>query len=104
MKKYIYTLSASKNTLFTKLIKTNFDKYEVRHLVQKAIETVIIKRIPMKHVITSVLIALLFSSFRCSNVSPDAVDLEVDFSWEGMEPCGWGIPEVGIRGEPENTK
>jgi hypothetical protein len=35
-------ISASKNALFTKLIKTNFDKYEVRHLVQGAIETVII--------------------------------------------------------------
>lgn len=97
-------ISASKNTLFTKLIKTNFDKYEARHLVPGAIETVIIKGIPMKHVITSVLIALFFSSFGCSNVSPDAVDLEVDFSWEGMVPCSWGIPEIGIKGVPENTK
>jgi len=95
---------ASKNTLSTKLIKTNFDKYEVRHLVQGAIEAVIIKGISMKHVITSVLIALFFSSFGCSDVRPDAVDLEVDFSWKGMVPCSWGIPKVGVNGVPENTK
>ena len=58
----------------------------------------------MKRTIFLVLIAVTIISHGCSDVSPDAVDLQVDFSWEGMEPCGWGIPEVGIRGVPENTK
>jgi len=58
----------------------------------------------MKRTIFLVLIAVTTISHGCSDVSPDAVDLQVDFSWEGMEPCGWGIPEVGIRGVPENTK
>jgi len=35
-------------------------------------------------------------SIGCSNVSPDAADLQVDFSWKGMTPCGWGNPEIGI--------
>ena len=58
----------------------------------------------MKHVIASVLIALFFSFFGCSDVSPDAVELRVDFIWEGMVPCSWGIPEISIKGVPENTK
>ena len=48
--------------------------------------------------------SLIFFSFGCSDVSPDAVDLKVNFSWEGMVPCSWGIPEIGIEGIPENTK
>ena len=40
----------------------------------------------------------------CSNISSDAVDLEVDFSWEGMKACGWGNPEIHIKGLPVNTK
>lgn len=42
--------------------------------------------------------------FSCSNVSPDAAELVVDFSWEGMTPCGWGNPEITLGGVPENTK
>ena len=38
----------------------------------------------MKSILWMVLIAFGFSGFGCSDVSPDAVDLEVDFSWEGM--------------------
>ena len=42
--------------------------------------------------------------FSCSNVSPDAVELSVEFSWEGLKPCGWGNPEISIGGVPEETK
>lgn len=45
-----------------------------------------------------------FSGFGCSDVSPDAVDLAVDFTWEGMAPCGWGNPEIHIKGLPANTR
>lgn len=49
-------------------------------------------------------LAFSFISIGCSNVSPDAVDLKVDFSWQGMAACGWGNPEISIEGVPENTK
>ena len=49
-------------------------------------------------------IAICFSGFGCSDVSPDAVDLAVDFTWEGMKPCGWGNPEIHIKGLPANTR
>ena len=58
----------------------------------------------MKSIFWIVFVAFSFASFGCSDVSPNAVDLEVDFSWEGMMPCTWGIPEIGIKGVPESTK
>jgi hypothetical protein len=58
----------------------------------------------MKNTILLILVAFSFFSIGCSNVSPDAVDLEVDFSWQDMTACGWGNPEIIIGGLPENTK
>ena len=58
----------------------------------------------MKRTIFLVLIAVTVISHGCSDVSPDAINLEIDFSWEGMVACSWGIPEIGIKGVPENTK
>jgi hypothetical protein len=41
----------------------------------------------------------------CSKVSPDAVELNVDFTWEGFSPCGAGShPEIRISGIPDETK
>ena len=50
------------------------------------------------------IIAIWLSGMGCSDVSPDAVDLAVDFTWEGMNPCGWGNPEIQIKNLPANTK
>jgi len=50
----------------------------------------------------SIVICIL--GFSCSNVSPDTVELVVDFSWEDMSPCAWGNPEIRIGGVPEKTK
>ena len=58
----------------------------------------------MKSTFCLLLVAFIFFSFGCSDVSPNAADIEVDFSWEGMVPCSYGIPEIGINGVPENTK
>ncbi len=58
----------------------------------------------MKSPFFILLVVFSFFSFGCSDVSSNAVDLEVDFTWEGMVPCGWGIPEIGINRVPENTK
>jgi hypothetical protein len=63
------------------------------------------KRMPMIHTISSVLIALFFSFIGCSNVSEDAVELTVDFTWEGLVPCGvGGNPEIRVSGIPDDTK
>lgn len=41
----------------------------------------------------------------CSKVSPDAVELKVDFTWEGLVPCGPGShPEIRVTGIPAETK
>ena len=59
----------------------------------------------MKRSILSVLIVLFFAFASCSNISPDAVELEVDFSWEGMVPCAMGgNPEIKLSGIPDSTK
>ena len=58
----------------------------------------------MKYVLHLLIFGLIFSVTSCKNVSPDAVELSVDFTWEGMKPCGWGNPEIRVSGVPENTK
>ena len=60
----------------------------------------------MKVILNLLIVALILSGFGCESekVSPDAVKLSVDFSWEGMERCGWGNPEIRFSGVPEQTK
>ncbi len=58
----------------------------------------------MKFAVFFLIFGLVFSVFGCENVSRDAVELSVDFSWEGMKPCGWGNPEIRVGGVPEKTK
>ena len=60
----------------------------------------------MKYILFLLIIGLVsfVSSCEKEKVSPDVVELSVDFSWEGMEPCGWGNPEIHVSGIPENTK
>ena len=51
------------------------------------------------------MIVLIFTLFGCSNVSPDAVELTVDFTWEGLVPCAvGGNPEIRVGGIPDETK
>ena len=60
---------------------------------------------PIKDVIQVFLIAIIFIFFACSNVSLDAVELAVDFTWEGMVPCAQGgNPEIRVSGVPDGTK
>jgi len=58
----------------------------------------------MKPMIYILLFSLSFFSTSCSNVSPDAVDLNVDFNWQGLVPCApGGNPEIRISGIPTDT-
>jgi len=58
----------------------------------------------MKYALRLIMIGLILSIFGCEKVSDDAVELSVDFTWEGMKPCGWGNPEIHVSGVPEKTK
>ena len=58
----------------------------------------------MKFIINLIIIVLISSVFSCEKVAKDAVELSVDFTWEGMQPCGWGNPEIRFSGVPEKTK
>ena len=58
----------------------------------------------MKTIFYLFLFTLLISCVSCEKVSDDAVKLSVDFSWEGLKPCGWGNPEIHVNGIPEKTK
>ena len=59
----------------------------------------------MKHTLLLILISLCFSLIGCLNVSPDAVELTVDFTWEGLVPCvPGGNPEIRVGGIPDATK
>ena len=57
----------------------------------------------MKYIISLfVVAALIFSG--CEKVSKDAVELSIDFSWEGMSQCGWGNPKIILNELPSQTK
>jgi hypothetical protein len=60
----------------------------------------------MKHFIPSALIAIFFAFTSCSaDVSPDAVEMKVDFTWEGFVACAYGAnPEIRLSGIPDDTK
>jgi hypothetical protein len=59
----------------------------------------------MKQIFAYVLIIALLVLVSCSKVSSDAVELRVDFTWEGFDPCGVGSnPEIRVSGIPDETK
>ena len=58
----------------------------------------------MKKICYLFIIIFFLLSTACSDVSRDAVDLTVDFTWQGLTPCSWGNPEINIGGAPDNTK
>ncbi len=58
----------------------------------------------MKTIFYVVLFSLLISFSSCEKVSDNAVELTVEFTWEGVATCGWGNPEIHIGGIPEKTK
>ncbi len=59
----------------------------------------------MKASIALILLALIPGFFGCSNVSPDAVELKIDFTWEGLVPCAvGGNPEIRVGGIPDGTR
>jgi phosphatidylethanolamine-binding protein (PEBP) family uncharacterized protein len=47
---------------------------------------------------------LLVSGCATTKVAPDAVDLTVDFSWEGIKRCSNHSPEINVSGIPPTTK
>ncbi len=58
----------------------------------------------MKYILHLIIIGFIFFCFSCEKNYPNVAELSVDFSWEGMERCGWGNPEMRITGVPEKTK
>jgi len=58
----------------------------------------------MKRIRRLLIIALVLSVFSCEKVSEHAVELSVDFTWEGLTPCEWGNPRIEISGVPKQTK
>jgi len=59
----------------------------------------------MKQNLAYLLSIIIFIFVNCSNVGPDAVELQVDFTWEGLFPCAvGGNPELRVSGIPEGTK
>ena len=59
----------------------------------------------MKQILAYVLIIALLFLISCSKASSDAVELRVDFTWEGFAPCGVGShPEIRVSGVPDETK
>ena len=59
----------------------------------------------MNKILACVLMIALLALISCSKVSSDAVELKVDFTWEGFSPCGVGShPEIRVSGIPDETK
>ena len=47
---------------------------------------------------------LCLSGCDGERISPQVVDLFIDYTWQGLKPCGWGNPEIRIKGVPGNAK
>jgi phosphatidylethanolamine-binding protein (PEBP) family uncharacterized protein len=58
----------------------------------------------MKQNLSAALSIAIIALISCSKMSSDAVDLTVDYSWQGYKSCGMGLPQMSINGIPENTK
>ena len=60
----------------------------------------------MKYVLHLFLIGIVFYVSSCEKelMNQEAIEMTVDFTWNGMQPCGWGNPEIRVRGVPEKTK
>jgi phosphatidylethanolamine-binding protein (PEBP) family uncharacterized protein len=58
----------------------------------------------MNQTFIGLLLLTIFILANCSDRRPDAVELTVDFNWEGYKHCGMGLPEMHIGAIPENTK
>lgn len=58
----------------------------------------------MKKIISLILIGICFSLYSCGKNDPNAVELSVEFTWEGYAHCGMGLPQMRINGIPEHTK
>ena len=58
----------------------------------------------MRTTFLMLLVAIGLINLGCLDFNRDAEELEVNFSWGDMEPCGMGIPEIAVTGVPENTK
>ena len=62
------------------------------------------REIFMKSILNLLIVVLILFLFGCEKISQDAVELSVDFSWKGVEQCGWGNPKIRFSGVPEQTK
>lgn len=58
----------------------------------------------IKKLLMVMFVIVTFAIVNCSNVSSGVVDLKVDFTWEGYNHCGMGLPQLSINGIPGNTK
>ncbi len=61
----------------------------------------------MKSLLNLCIVVLILSFLSCDKneiISPNTVNLSVDFTWEGMVSCDWGNPEITISGIPDQTK
>lgn len=58
----------------------------------------------MVKAILLILLCIYFSLYGCENKDPNAVELSVDFSWDGYTACDMGLPQMSIGNLPENTK
>ena len=58
----------------------------------------------MRTTLLILLITISFLIIGCLDFNRDADELEVNFSWGDMKPCGLGIPEIAVTNVPENTK
>ncbi len=48
-------------------------------------------------------VGYVFSLISCDEVSRNVVEISVDFSWEGINQCGQGNPNIYFSGAPEGT-
>ncbi len=58
----------------------------------------------MKTFFFLLIVALFISFFSCEKVSENVVELSVDYSWDGLESCNYGNPEIRVNKIPKQTK
>jgi len=58
----------------------------------------------MKQLILLLMTGFIFFSTSCEKISPNAVDLSIDFSWSKQDRGSNKNPEIRVTGVTENTK
>ena len=61
-------------------------------------------RVLVQRIMALILMGMFSLLCGCEKTNPDAVELTVEFNWQGYPSCDTGLPQMTIGGIPAGTK